>query len=53
MARSPCCRTGTRPAGEYFRISGLVETLRSATMVSANGMPAWRSISQGRRDQDE
>ena len=57
MTRSPSVSTGTLPAGLRPLMACLNWELASKeskrTRTSSNGMPAWRSSTQGRMDQDE
>ncbi|MNL03908.1 hypothetical protein D3C87_1244570 [compost metagenome] len=50
---SPSTSVGTLPAGEYWAICAAKPGVPSRTGISSNAMPAWRSSSQGRSDQDE
>ena len=51
--RSPCSRTGTRPDGETAAMASFQFSPQSRSSRSSKGIPAWRSASQGRSDQDE
>ncbi len=55
--RSPSTSTGTLPVGETpcsWRLNcELASKLSKRTGTSSNGMPAWRSSTHGRMDQDE
>ncbi len=57
MVRSPSTSTGTLPVGETPAIVALncesASKLSKRASTSSNGMPAWRSSTQGRMDQEE
>ncbi|CFP58159.1 Uncharacterised protein [Bordetella pertussis] len=52
-AKSPSSNTGTRPAGVMACSRCVKASVSRPSFCSSNGMPAWRSASQARRDQDE
>ena len=53
MARPPCSSTGTRPEGETAAMASRQFSSKSRSSRSPKGIPAWRSASQARSDQDE
>jgi hypothetical protein len=50
---SPSCSAGTRPEGDQAASCAAESGRYSGMRTSSKGMPAWRSSSQGRMDQDE
>ena len=51
--RLPSCSAGTLPEGEEAASSAVDSGRYSGMRTSSKAMPAWRSSSQGRSDQDE